>query len=311
MSTTRNAIVKIIEEIVELRKVHEHLSQINLDFKQTNVSLGKLEKALEKESYDVKSLEETSLRSVFSKVLGNKEEQLEKERQEYLEALLKYNEKKKELELIEYEKELLERKTSNLDQLANKLESLKIKREKEILNSPSNAAQELRLIAKKSDEAVYLKREVKEAFEVGQGLLGVLDKILSNLSRAKNWGQYDMAGRGRGADYAKRQAIDRANAHVHQAHRYIQKYQKELADVGVRVQIELQMENFNGFVDFFFDNLITDWIVQKKIKNTLSHVQNTKQHVLQINQSLQDEFENLNHSLSKLSEQRSHLLENN
>jgi len=251
------------------------------------------------------------LRSVFSKVLGNKEEQLEKERQEYLEVLLLFNEKKKELELIEYEKELLNKKTSSLPQLENKLEALKNNREKEILKSHSNVAQELLQLAKKNDDNTFLKREVLEAFKVGQSLIQVLNKILEYLSQAKNWGHHDMSGRGRHAGYAKRQAIDRANAYVHEAHRYIQHYQKELKDVGLRVNINLQTESFNSFLDFFFDNLISDWIVQKKIKNTIGQVHGTREQVIELNNSLESEVAKLEEIMKDIEQQRSHILENN
>jgi len=311
MSNTRKEIASIIGEIVELRKVYEHLGQIEVDFAATSKELSGLSKKVDKESDDVKNLENTTLRSVFSKVLGNQEEQLEKERQEYLEILLLYNEKKKELELIEYEKELLDKKTSSLSQLENKLEALKNNREKEILKSHSSVAQELLQIAKKTDNNNFLKREVQEAHKVGQSLLLILNKILEYLSQAIKWGHYDMAGRGSRANYAKRQSIDRANAYVHEAHRHIQHYQKELKDVGLKVNITLKTENFNSFLDFFFDNLISDWIVQKKIKNTVNQVQATRNQVLELNNSLEGELNKIEQAMEALEKQRSYVLENN
>ena len=50
---------------------------------------------MRKEFEDIENLEKLGMKALFYKVLGSQEEQLEKERQEYLQASLKYDQVRK------------------------------------------------------------------------------------------------------------------------------------------------------------------------------------------------------------------------
>ncbi|HAK42313.1 MAG TPA: hypothetical protein DCM59_05845, partial [Clostridium sp.] len=69
-----------------------------------------LEDIFKDEDKDVKKLESLSITSIFYSILGSKEKQLEKERQELLAARLKYEECAKSV--LDLEKELESYKTS-------------------------------------------------------------------------------------------------------------------------------------------------------------------------------------------------------
>jgi len=74
--------------------------------------LKQLEVVVQKEERDVEELENLSWQSLFHRVLGNKHEQLEKERQEYLMAFLKYERCDNEIATLEYEQKIVEKKLS-------------------------------------------------------------------------------------------------------------------------------------------------------------------------------------------------------
>jgi len=50
----------------------------------------------------------------------------------------------------------------------------------------------------------------------------------------------------------------------------LERFQEELADAGVRLNLALEIDGFSKFADFFFDGIISDWIVQSKIQNASS-----------------------------------------
>ena len=311
MNSTKDKIQSTLEELVSLRKVKMHLAGLKDDLKDGEDQLTKYERNLEKYSKGMKDLENTSIRSIFTSVLGNKEEQLEEERQAYLEELLKFKEMKKEVEVMQYECELLDKKTAALPGLEKSLESLKNKREKEILGSGERAANLLRGIAEKNDQLVYHQREVLEAYNVGEQLKSCLAVMINHLKQAKNWGNWDMAGKGRYADYNKKRAIDQAFANLHKAKQLINMYKRELNDIGIKADLPLKFESFNSFLDFFFDNLISDWIVQRKIKATLDNIYTVSDISTEINADLHRKLDTIKTDLGQLEIDRDHILENN
>ena len=52
------------------------------------------------------------------------------------------------------------------------------------------------------------------------------------------------------------------------------------------IQMTFDLDRFNGFADVFFDNLISDWIVQQKIVNSLNNVKTIYDRVTRLMNSL-------------------------
>jgi len=308
-STLQTEIHSILAEINSLEKVQRHLEDIHGQIIASNSELSKLDKKIDEELKDIESLEKIGLKSLFTKVLGSKEEQLEIERQEYLQATLKYNELKKTTDLLIYEKELLEKKARSVVTLKKNLERLKKKREVEIKRSNGPAAQSLFDIADKLERNFILNKELVEAIDAGEKAKASVLRVLNELKNAKQWGQWDMASRGRGANYHKRHAIDRANQHVYKTQQLLRVYEKELRDLGMEVSLRFKLQNFHSFLDFFFDNLISDWIVQQKINHTVNNVLKTRDEIASINASLTREKEKTDQSTIALHDKRDSILE--
>jgi len=275
-STLQTEIHSILAEINSLEKVQRHLEDIHGQIIASNSELSKLDKKIDEELKDIESLEKIGLKSLFTKVLGSKEEQLEIERQEYLQATLKYNELKKTTDLLIYEKELLEKKARSADKL---------------------------------ERNFILNKELVEAIDAGEKAKASVLRVLNELKNAKQWGQWDMASRGRGANYHKRHAIDRANQHVYKTQQLLRVYEKELRDLGMEVSLRFKLQNFHSFLDFFFDNLISDWIVQQKINHTVNNVLKTRDEIASINASLTREKEKTDQSTIALHDKRDSILE--
>jgi hypothetical protein len=73
----------------------------------------------------MEELEKMSITSVFYKVLGSQDEQLEKERQEYLTVSIKHKETKIDIEILEYEYKIINSKVQEIGGLETKIEQLK------------------------------------------------------------------------------------------------------------------------------------------------------------------------------------------
>lgn len=311
--TTSTKIKETITKITELEAVKRHFDSTLEELDAILDKKDEIENLMIKELEDINNLEKLGVRSIFHKVLGNKEEQLEKERQEYLQVTLQHKEIVNALEVVEFEKNVLEKKVLGLDELEKELKNLKQKREKEILQITGPLRNELLLIHKKKDDLSRYEIELKEAFAAGKQTIQSLNVVHGHLKKAKDWGNWDMVSN-KGGRYHKRMkhgAIDRAMHEISRSKLYLRTFNKELADIGYsNRRLGLQVESIAQFPGMIFDNLISDWIVQNKIKGVLSTVGNLHDDVNLLMKSMERDMKNASQEYAELAEQRSHLLEN-
>lgn len=150
MSQIGEEIKKLLEEHQSLKKSEARLAEIVPEIEKVNREVQTLEQQMRKEFEDIENLEKLGMKALFYKVLGSQEEQLEKERQEYLQASLKYDQVRKNLELLEFEYNILKKKSGNLATIEQKLNDLSVRQEKELINMPGAAALEIKKSTSKS-----------------------------------------------------------------------------------------------------------------------------------------------------------------
>ena len=187
-------------------------------------------------------------------------------------------------------------------------------REKEILITPGNLRNELKLIFKKMDNLQLFNVELGEATLLGERTLQSLDVIYTHMKKAEDWGSWDMVrgNRGRYQKNIKHNAIDRAMNEVSRAKLLLRNFNKELSDIGYSNQrLALQVENIDRFPGIIFDNLISDWIIQNKIKSVLSTIGNLMDEVQLIMKSLIKDRTNSEDEFADLERQKDRLLEEN
>jgi len=310
MSTIQVRLKTTLRELQQAQKVDRHLSELDTQIESAYSELDKLRLQLEKEFADIEKLEKLSMKALFHKVLGSKEQQLEKERQEYLQASLKYDEAKKSTELLEYEKEILEKKVQNLDALQARLDQLIKQRERDLVDQDTETGRQILELVLKMDNLDELIDQLDDAIKVGKQASDVLNKMIRQLQNAKNWGHWDMSGRKRGASYLKHSAVDRARDLSHHAKHLLMRFQNELKHIYGHHQVDLNLHfnSFSRFTDIFFDNLISDWIIQKKIQNALSNVMTVKDRVTRIMQSLEVDIQQNKDRINDLERQRKDLI---
>ena len=155
-----------IRDIVHLERVEEQLKLTQAELSDAESEQKKLQRKLKKELKDIEKLDGLSTKAIFHKILGNKEKQMEKERQEYLELALKEEDVKKSIELLEYEINLLSAKVTSRDELKSKLRKLKKDREEEIIKTDPELRDRLLKLSRKLESQFKFKVEVEEALEV-------------------------------------------------------------------------------------------------------------------------------------------------
>ncbi len=277
MTSTQVKIQDTIAEIKKLNSIQKHHSSTITELENSFAQLSKLEDQLVKELRDIEGLEKMSITSVFYKILGSQDEQLEKERQEYLTVSLKHKELKKDIELLEYEHKILSSKVQEIGGLEANLEQLKKQRLQEILSTDDHLRRQLTGIHREMDDIQGELEELKQANSAGDTALRAIGEVIKHLKDAEHWGNWDMMNK-QGAYYSqmKHNAIDRAMNAAQQAKHKLTLFDRELIDVNIeQTQLHIKLDGFGRFMDIFFDNLISDWVIQRKIKNALNNVEST------------------------------------
>lgn len=299
MTSTQSKIHDTIAEIKKLNSIQKHHASTTTELDNAYSKLNKLEEQLVDELEDIEKLEKMSITSVFYKVLGSQEEQLEKQRQEYLTVSLNHKELKKDIEILEYEHKVISGKVQEIGGLEANLEELKKMRLQEILKTDDKLRRQITGIYREMDDIRGELEELRQANVAGDASLRAIAEVIKHLKDAEHWGNWDMMNK-QGAYYSqmKHNAIDRATNAAQQAKHKLKIFDRELVDVNIeQTQLHIKLDGFGRFIDIFFDNLISDWVIQRKIKNALNNVDatfdKTRRYVLVIEKEMSALEDNL------------------
>lgn len=307
MTELQQQLKESIQELEQIRKVSEHTAQLRERLAAEEKALLVMETTLAKEQRDVETLEREGLTSMFRKFIGDREEKLEKEREEYLRASLRFNELFKSVELIRFELDLLSKKEQSQDSVARRVETLIAYREKELLDLDPQVALVLKGINQQADKLHKYSFEVEEAHAAGMRALELVRGCEQNLIEAQLMGQRDMWGsKYHGTGHRKHDAIDRARDLAYRSRHELIRFGNELQDVfkGMQLDVNMTIEDFGRFTDVFFDNLITDYLIQQKISKSLVNVNGTRQRLDYIMLSVDSERGVIREKLERLEEER-------
>lgn len=134
------------------------------------------------------------------------------------------------------------------------------------------------------------KRELREAISAGGMAWDTVESVLSSLSSAQGWGTWDMLGGGLIADMAKHSRLDEAQWKIEQLQVQLRRFHTELADVTIYADVQVNLDGFLRFADYFFDGLFVDWAVMDKINRSQEQVWHTRGQIETILDRLRNMF---------------------
>jgi chromosome segregation ATPase len=277
---------------------------------QERARLADLQTTLAAEALDVKKLEGLSLTALFRIVLGSKETQLEKERQEYLAAKLKYDACAGSVAALEADVSDLQRKVATFGALDTEYQTVLDAKEQLLGRMKGGQAETLVGLSETLGQTRAEAKEFNEAIEAGNAALGALEQMIASLRSARNWGTWDMIGGGLITTAIKHSKIDDARSLAHGVQQMLQRFQRELADVDLASGVTVEMGSMATFADYFFDGLIIDWVVQSRINKSLDCTTRAAEQVRRTLAALNERLNQARERLRDIDTERRSLIEN-
>ena len=292
---------KRLEELREQMASRNRLERILKDLKAQKQELSdkvyELENEKLKEQADVEKLEGRSLAALYYFVIGQKQDRLDKEKQEAYAARVKYDAALSELNAVEAD---IQNTENNLRAAQrSEQEYQKVLQEKAAFMKESGNPNTSQILEFENQLAQLENQltELKEAISAGDSALATVRRILSSLENAEGWATWDMLGGGLIADVCKHSSLDDAQALIENLQIQLRRFKTELADVSVQADIQISIDGFLRFADYFFDGLLADWTVMDKIEQS-------KQQVITTNNQLANVLNQLNSMLTTTEQEK-------
>ncbi len=298
-----DALKNAIEEHRMLEMAEKHLSHVIQQIKEEEEHIDFLASLLEKEKLDVVQLQKSTVKAIFHQILGNKEKQLEIERQERLDAALNYNEAIKYLELLEFERSVLEEKINQKKEVQKRLDHELNLREKELLKSDSILGQAILNIEKQIVTQFALKGEIRRAIVVGEEIISKLLNMSAILAKTQYWGWYYVA---QNTPVGTLGNLDKSLNMAYELKQDLLEYQDYLKDIFGRKHYKF-MNTFRTILSFnsrLRANLISDWLIQEKINSTFHHVIAFRDQIKRLNEALKKESKNADAEMEHLNREK-------
>lgn len=294
--TTKDKIHNLLSELTQLKAKRAYFEELKIDRESVLIEQRKAEQKIDDELADVMKLENLSLKSIITKIAGNKEEQLDKEKEEYMAATLALKEVNERLDLIDFEMGVIEDKLNGAEKIEAELNQLIEVRKKEIMSSDSSEKQK---IINLQNDIYNLRKLFAEIDEAEQALKEYdisLKKIVHLLEIALFWQhKRTYVSRNKMLDVLNRVIQEYSTCKV-----YLTKLKAELRDIQFEYNVdELNPNEFVSNVVYnaygrHLEKVLSTFIIYtthtREIANVLSKARVDNERNIQKSERLLDEL---------------------
>lgn len=260
--------LKCVDE--ELKRQREELA----------LKVGELKSEKEKEQADVDKLEGRTLAAFFASVTGKKAEKLQKEKSEAYAAAARYESAVYELESVEQRLRQIRPEIAALNGCKQRYDRIYSECLSRIKMSNSPESERIFDLESEVAAAKNRKKEVDEALREGKRAYEIACEALRHLDSAKSWNNWDLwGGGGMITHFEKHDHLDAAQSSVEYLQAQLLRFKSELADVDIRADMQVSIDGFLRFADYFFDGIFADLAVGERIDEGISRINSTKHEI--------------------------------
>ena len=268
--------------IARLQKIDLIINQLQLEHDSLLQKEKELKVILEKENRDLTKIENKNIASTFYLIVGSLDKHIEKEQREALAAKLKYDQAISDKEDVEYRLSKLSSERTEYSNCQIEYDNLFAKKKELLMSNNAETANNILALTEKMDSLRIRVKETREAIFAGNNVVDSLNGVLSSLDRASGWGTWDILGGGLISNLEKHSNIDAAKYRIENTQQLLRDFNAELTDVKIGSDINIHIDGFSKFADFFFDGLFADLNMQEMIGHSQDKVQNVENQVLSV-----------------------------
>ena len=231
-----------------------------------------LKYTLEQEQSEADRLENAGLTVFFLRLSGKLEEKRSVAQAEVQAARVKYEAASRELEAVKAELTQTQQEHATLRGCEERYEAGFKEKQARVRTAGGEAAEKLLAMEEALSALKVREKELSEALQAGESALQTTRQILDRLDSAKNWGTWDLVGGGLISDLAKHSQLDDAQALVERLQGQQRRIQAELPDVQVKCSLQIQVDGFLRYADYFFAGILSSWAVLDRIGSAQDQV---------------------------------------
>ncbi len=123
------------------------------------------------------------------------------------------------------------------------------------------------------------REELVRAREIAEEAYTNLEGAQDELESAMNWGVADMVAHGTGTTHIKRNKVKKAEQKIEEAKASLQKLETEVKGASAIADLDLGVDGFLKFWDYFSRSWAVDYLVQDKIRDARTQVYRAMQEV--------------------------------
>lgn len=309
MKQINEKLAQLKTKIIEKERLNSILSKALRQKNKVEDDKRILHSKLIKEKIDVEKLEGLSLSGFLHAITGRKLEKLEKEKEEYLAAKIKYDAVTAELESLLDEISNIKARIDQIGDPAAEYDMLIKEKERILASTSGSLTNKLDQIIEQESRLVSDNKEIDEAIKAGEALSYALGRVQDSLRSAGNWGTWDILGGGMVSTMIKHSKIDDAQREINNARSLINRFHRELQDIGENMILNIEIGSFLTFADYLFDGLFVDLAVQSKIRKAQNKVDITMHKVSIVLKDLREKLYSNNCKLLDLRNERTRIIE--
>lgn len=130
--------------------------------------------------------------------------------------------------------------------------------------------------------------EINEAIYAAEDALVYLRRAAQCLSGARSLGAWDLLGGGFLSTMLKHNKLDKARVEMENAQDALRRFSRELRDVEELPELNLAIDDFLTFADYFMDGFVADVMVQRRIRSAQAQVEEAIRQVESILETLEN-----------------------
>lgn len=262
-------------DVARKQKLESSIAALKRQIREAEANAAAYRELSSSEDADVAKLEGVSLRGLVYRVTGQLEHKLDLERIEAYAARVKLDAAQQTLAALREQSAKAEEELHSLAGCEQRYSDAVTLRLYQIKTADPSVAQRITDLEQQMAAAERELTEIRQAVEAGQQARKTLYKLQEELDNAEGFATWDVMGGGLIADMGKHSHLDSAEWLSNQLQSQLYTLSRELKDVAVSGRIDVGMDGFLRFADYFIDNFWTDWAAMDHISRAKGQVNQT------------------------------------